>query len=129
MNFTKFFRSLVRRHIQKQICNFNFRNKSKIKTLSLFSVNFTKFLRSSVIYDTFEQPLLSSPHEAFLLEEKNSKFFSTLSHKLLKIMLTFSYTFFFTHFNSTFHFYTPLKTSENQRFSDIFRGYRNGTLN
>ena len=22
----------------------------------------------------------------------------------------------------------PLKTSENQRFSDVFRGYRNGTL-
>ena len=27
-----------------------------------------------------------------------------------------------------FYFYTPLKTSENQRFSDFFRRYRNGAL-
>ena len=27
-----------------------------------------------------------------------------------------------------FPFYTPVKTSENQRFSDVFRGYRKGTL-
>ena len=26
------------------------------------------------------------------------------------------------------HFYTPLKTSENRRISDIFRGYKSGTL-
>ena len=25
-------------------------------------------------------------------------------------------------------YYTPLKTSENQRFSDVLRGYRNGFL-
>ena len=27
-----------------------------------------------------------------------------------------------------FHFYTPLKTSENLRFSDVFGGYRSETL-
>ena len=27
-----------------------------------------------------------------------------------------------------FYFYTPQKTSENHRFSDVFRGYKNGTL-
>ena len=27
-----------------------------------------------------------------------------------------------------FHFYTPLKILENLRFSDVFRGYRSGTL-
>ena len=33
-----------------------------------------------------------------------------------------------THFSPMFYFYIPLKTSENQRFSDVFRGYRNVTL-
>ena len=33
-----------------------------------------------------------------------------------------------TLFAPIFHFYTPLKTSENLRFSDVFRGYRNETL-
>ena len=33
-----------------------------------------------------------------------------------------------THFGPMFHFCTPLKTSGNQRFSVIFRGYRNGAL-
>ena len=33
-----------------------------------------------------------------------------------------------THFSQMFHFYTPLKRQKNLRFSDIFRGYRNGGL-
>ena len=33
-----------------------------------------------------------------------------------------------THFSPVSHFYTPLKTSENERFSDVFRGYRNVAL-
>ena len=33
-----------------------------------------------------------------------------------------------TLFTPMSHFYTPLKTSENQRFSDVFRGCINGTL-
>ena len=33
-----------------------------------------------------------------------------------------------THFPLMFHFYTPMKTWENRRFSDVFRGYRVGTL-
>ena len=33
----------------------------------------------------------------------------------------------FTHFNSMFSHLYPLKTSENQSFSDVFREYRNGT--
>ena len=33
-----------------------------------------------------------------------------------------------THFKPKFHFYTPLKMSENQRFSDVFREYRSETL-
>ena len=33
-----------------------------------------------------------------------------------------------THFRLMFHFFNPLKTSESQRFSDVFRGYRSGTL-
>ena len=33
-----------------------------------------------------------------------------------------------TYFSPMFHFYTPLKTSENLMFSDIFRGCINGTL-
>ena len=33
-----------------------------------------------------------------------------------------------THFSPVLHFYTPLKTSVNKRFSDVFRGYRNVTL-
>ena len=35
---------------------------------------------------------------------------------------------FLTHLFPMFPFYTPLKTSENQRFSDVFRGYKKGTL-
>ena len=35
--------------------------------------------------------------------------------------------FLLAHFGQCFN-NMPLKTSENQRFSDIFRGYRNGTL-
>ena len=31
-------------------------------------------------------------------------------------------------FQPMFHFYTPLKTSENRRFSDVFREYRSGIL-
>ena len=33
-----------------------------------------------------------------------------------------------THFKRMFYFCTPMKTSENQRFSYIFSGYRNETL-
>ena len=35
-----------------------------------------------------------------------------------------------THFSPLFRFYTspPLKKSENQIFSDVFRGYKNETL-
>ena len=33
-----------------------------------------------------------------------------------------------TYFSPMPHFYTPLKKSENHRFSDVFRGYRNVTL-
>ena len=33
-----------------------------------------------------------------------------------------------THFQPIFHFYTLLKISENIRFSDVFRGYKSGTL-
>ena len=29
--------------------------------------------------------------------------------------------FYSTHFNPMFHFYTPPKTSENKRFSPVFR--------
>ena len=32
------------------------------------------------------------------------------------------------HFPLMFHFYTPKKTWENRRFSDVFRGNRIGTL-
>ena len=32
------------------------------------------------------------------------------------------------HFHVNVLFLYPLKTSENQRFPDVFRGYRNGTL-
>ena len=32
------------------------------------------------------------------------------------------------HFQAMFLFYTPLKTLENLRFSDVFRGYTSGTL-
>ena len=35
---------------------------------------------------------------------------------------------FLTHLTPILHFYTPLKTSENQRFCDVFRGYKNETL-
>ena len=34
----------------------------------------------------------------------------------------------FTHFSPMFHFYIPRKKSENQMFSDIFRGYKNGAM-
>ena len=30
-------------------------------------------------------------------------------------------------FRSMFHFYTSCKRQKNQRFSDVFRSYRNGT--
>ena len=33
-----------------------------------------------------------------------------------------------THFQPMLQFYTLLKTLENLRFSDVFRGYRSGTL-
>ena len=33
-----------------------------------------------------------------------------------------------TYFKPMFHFYTPLKISENLWFADVFRGYRNGTM-
>ena len=35
---------------------------------------------------------------------------------------------YFDTFYPNVPFLHPLKKSENQRFSDIFRGYRNGTL-
>ena len=31
-------------------------------------------------------------------------------------------------FDPMFHLFTPRKTAENQRFSDVFRGYRNGAF-
>ena len=31
-------------------------------------------------------------------------------------------------FTAMFHFYTSPKTSKNLRFSDVFKGYRNGAL-
>ena len=31
-------------------------------------------------------------------------------------------------FSPKFHFYTPLGTSENQRFAEVLRGYINETL-
>ena len=44
-------------------------------------------------------------------------------------------SYFLTHFRPMFPFYTPWKlqktsqkTSENQRFSDVFMGYRKGTV-
>ena len=33
-----------------------------------------------------------------------------------------------THFSPLLYFYNSLKTSQNQRFSDVFRGYRNGEM-
>ena len=36
--------------------------------------------------------------------------------------------FTLTSFKPLFHFYTPLKTSGNPRFSNVFRRHRNGTL-
>ena len=35
--------------------------------------------------------------------------------------------FYSTHFNPMFHFYTPPKTSENKRFSPVFREGGGGT--
>ena len=35
---------------------------------------------------------------------------------------------FLTHFQLMFHFYTPLKASENLMFSNVFRVYRGGTV-
>ena len=43
------------------------------------------------------------------------------------MMKSFSLRLTLTHFKSTFHSYTPLKTWENFRFSDVFRGYSSGT--
>ena len=44
------------------------------------------------------------------------------------IFVKFTKTTSLTYFQPMFHFYTPLKTSENRRFSVVFRGYRNETL-
>ena len=66
-----------------------------------------------------------------LLEGIQKMFFSS------KPVSKFNYTMVkcdhtLTHFSSMFHFCTPWKhqkiSSENQRLSDVFRGYRNGTL-
>ena len=46
---------------------------------------------------------------------------------LPSLLLTFNTIRTLTHFSPMSHFYTP-ETSENQRFSHVFRGYRNVTF-
>ena len=50
-------------------------------------------------------------------------FWNTLSH-----FLAYESAWIINPFHANVPFLYPLKTSENQRFSDVFGGYRNGTL-
>ena len=65
--------------------------------------------------------------------------FCSLSYHFLKsllmwglllrfILLIFTSTWFFNSIKSNVPFFYPLKTVQNQRFSNVFRGQRNGTL-
>ena len=47
--------------------------------------------------------------------------------RLESIVAVYISEFILTHFSSVTFLY-PLKTTENQIFSDVFRGYRNVTL-
>ena len=67
------------------------------------------------------------------LTEKRLSYFWSL-HKIYTQSFTSQYdskiyadNWYLTHFHSMFYFYTPV-TSENFRFSDVYRGYRSGTL-
>ena len=53
-----------------------------------------------------------------------SKWICGLQHLILKKKLTLP----LPHFKLMFLFYTPWKHKETSWFSDVFRGYRNGTL-
>ena len=50
------------------------------------------------------------------------------SNKFIFLCLKLNNSSFINPFQASISFLYPLKTSENHRFSDIFRGHRNGTL-
>ena len=56
-------------------------------------------------------------HTAFTVQ-KHNLFMFTKSHRAAIL----------SHFMPLVSFYTPLRTWENQRFSDVFRGYRKSTV-
>ena len=58
-----------------------------------------------------------------------SDYFQTISNQLKNWKFKNDRKKRLTHFMPMFFFYTPpLKTSENHKLSDVFRGYRKGTL-
>ena len=68
------------------------------------------------IFKVFEVFTLETAKTERLLKLKEQKFFETI----LKWK--------FDPFEASVPFLYPLETSENQRFSDVFRRYRKGTL-
>ena len=51
-------------------------------------------------------------------------FYIDFKHKLSQVICLFNPIQMLTHFMPLISFDTPLKISENQRFSDVFRGYQ-----
>ena len=51
-------------------------------------------------------------------------FYKDFKHKLSQVICLFNPIQMLTHFMPLISFDTPLKISENQRFSDVFRGYQ-----
>ena len=69
----------------------------------------------------------------FLIKKKTrSRFFSQNFEIHTEMLPSMSFTvpqkMLLTHFCSIFPFYTPLKTTENQRFPGVFRVYKTKTL-
>ena len=71
-----------------------------------FPVNFVKFLRTPFLQNTFVGCFCHI-------------YFKEMRHSEIEYILVNS-------FYPKIPFLNPLKTSENKRFSDVFRGYRNG---
>ena len=70
---------------------------------------------------------MSPPDLNFLPKTSDNSFFHFYIFELFNVWFDDGNSML-THFSPVSHFYTPLKMSENLWFSDVFRWYRNVTL-
>ena len=87
-------------------------------------------MEAEVPHDSFLGPLLVLAYINDLQERliSNRKIFADDNSIFLVFRDSNSSSLSLNPFYSSVTFLQPLKTSENQRFSDVFRGYRNVTL-